>query len=329
MAKSLKEKVSSMKKRNRYKYHSIKNLFNNEKRYWAHSTSLLDAEDPKELRRAIIIGAHVLEKGLSHSDFRPGFGKESVCQMQRSIVKYMNSNDLDLFALNNAVSLLFKYHEKNSMHGFDDSQYLDLSPFAGFASTEIHPIEITVEATDDASVFRKIAEQRHSVRCYEEDGLPIAEETLKDVIELANTAPSACNRQATRVYAVTDRKKFKAIENMQLGCKGFGEHASLFLFVASDLSMYSRNEEKLPVFDAGLYTMNLLYALQAYGLYACTLNASFPGQASRQIHELTAIPDAYDINGLIAVYRLDQGTVVKVPASPRRSADEVLEILHD
>ena len=62
------------------------------------------------------------------------------------------------------------------------------------------------------------------------------------------------------------------------------------------------------------------------GLYACPLNASLPGK-SNEMHQLTGIPNNFDINGLIAVYKIENDINCKIAASPRRDAKEVLSIL--
>ena len=293
------------------------------------SAGTLDDNNPRFLRMKIVIGAHILEKGLSHTNYRPGFGKQAIIDLQAYIEKYLETEGCDSFAVQNAISLLNEYHRMNKEKGFDDSEYVNNELINSSEILQLSPYEISIsEAKDeDISSFEFIASRRHSVRCYEQEGLPIDSLLLKQVITLANTAPSACNRQATHVFAVTDKTMIKQVQEIHGGCKGFGENVSAFLLITSDLSLYSSNEVKLPIYDAGIYTMNLLYALQAYGLYSCALNGSFPGDAMLKMHELTSIPLGFDINGMIAVYKLPNKTKVKIAASPRRSADDVLTVI--
>ena len=327
MFKQVKKYLGDIKRKNRYVTNAYKNSKSYERFYLENSASLGKSDDSRVLRRAIIISSHVLEKGLSHTDFRPGFGKQAIYELQQNLHSYLLCPNIDQFAVDNAVNLLFLYHEMNRINGFDDSDYLDLSTLNSNNKDLLSPYDLRELQSIDLQSFINIAEARHSVRCYETDGVDIDKEIFESVIKVANTAPSACNRQATKVYVVTDRSVFHRIEEIQIGCKGFGRHASAFLFVTSDLTLYSRNEEKLPIFDAGIYTMNLLYSLLAHGLYACTLNASFPGDDLMKIYEATGIPKDVAINGLIAVYKLDEHTKVKIAASPRRTASETLTIL--
>ena len=299
-----------------------------ENRYIKHSTSLSNVDDPLSLRRRIIINSHILEKGLSHSDYRPGFGKLAIEELQNCLKQYVKTETPDMFAVDNAVSLLRMYHELNRNHGFDDSDYVRLNEFDDCLQKDISPYTLIQENGKNDFSFSKFAQARHSIRSYDVDGLPLEDILLEKVTTLANTAPSACNRQATHLFVARDRQMLQEIEKIHGGCKGFGKHVSAFVFVTSDLSLYSSNEVKIPAFDAGIYTLNLLYALQAYGLYSCALNGSFPGIATDQIRVLTGIPERYEIQGLVAVYKLPDNSNIKIAASPRRDQGEVLTFIN-
>lgn len=303
-----------------------KNLGNYERDYLRYATTLSGNYDESSRRRLIIIGTHIIEKGLSHSDFRPGFGRQKIIELQENIHAYKNEECVDYFAIENAISILYLYHKTNEAFGFSDEDYVDTKLFEKYRIKRLEPYDLNICCKFTPNECEHIFSNRHSVRIYNQDGEPVSNQVLNDVIELSNTAPSACNRQSIHVFAVTKRELFEEIENIHGGCKGFGRRVSCFLFVTSDLSLYSSNEVKLPIYDAGIYTMNLLYALQAYGLYACPLNASFPGE-SDTMHRLIGIPNNFDINGLIAVYNLKLGTKCKIAASPRRKANDVLTII--
>lgn len=73
--------------------------------------------------------------------------------------------------------------------------------------------------------------------------------------------------------------------------------------------------------------MNLLYALEAYGLYSCTLNASFNREDTVKIHKMVSIPDSYEVNGLVAVYNLPRDKETLIAASPRRKGEDILTVI--
>lgn len=66
----------------------------------------------------------------------------------------------------------------------------------------------------------------------------------------------------------------------------------VLLLVTSDIRAFMNNGERNePFVDGGLFSMSLLYALEAYGLAACPLNAMFNLSQDRQTRELLDIPD--------------------------------------
>ena len=171
--------------------------------------------------------------------------------------------------------------------------------------------------------FEQFAFSRSSVRLFDEEGETVSKDELGECIKTAQTAPNACNRQSVRIHVVLDRSKFPEIERLQLGCRGFGSNASAFIFITNDLGLYESNEFKLPIFEAGVFTMNLVYAMQDKGLYSCILNASFPNDTGNEIYKISEIPASETINGLIAVYKKTQREEVIVPASLRRKTEEI------
>lgn len=321
--KTLAEKNNKRKKKNRVS----QSIDTYKERYLDYSVSLRNSGDIELLRRTIVIDSHIIEKGVSHSNFRAGFGKAVIIELQDCIKKYLDIGGQDDFVYRNAISLLYEYHKLNEQNGFDDSDYFQLRFVGNSDLPDLAPYCISSTGEGYNPDYENLMMRRHSVRKYDGEVLPISTELFQKIVSLANTAPSACNRQATHVYAVTDKLKFKAIEELQRGCKGFGEHVSAFLFIASDLSLYTVDEFKLPIFDAGIFTMNLLYALEAYGLYSCTLNASFYGENMIKIREIASIPDSYEVNGLVAVYNLAKDEKMSIASSPRRKADDLLTVL--
>ena len=243
----------------------------------------------------------------------------------------MKTENPDSFVVENAYDLLGLYHETNKQYGFDDSDYVPEY------ITEKYEAKCNVGAKEFAvadmkksvkeNSFANFSKTRVSVRVYDKKAKEIADDVLEACVVLAQNAPSACNRQATHVHFVKDTKCFAEIEALQLGCKGFGVNASAFAFVTSDLRLYECAEVKLPVFDAGLFTMNLVYAFHSAGICSCVLNASFPADQNDRIKEIAGIPAGEMINGLLVLYSLDEEDVLRVPVSPRRDVNEICHII--
>lgn len=137
--------------------------------------------------------------------------------------------------------------------------------------------------------FVQLAQNRYSVREYSSE--PVSQELLDKAYEVSMKTPSVCNRQATRVYQITDSEKIKAALSIQGGFHGYAMPPVLLL-VTSDIRAFMNNGERNePFVDGGLFSMSLLYALEAYGLAACPLNAMFSLSQDRQTRALLNMPD--------------------------------------
>lgn len=290
------------------------------------SSTNMDKTDEGFIRLRLVLIAHSLEKGLCHKNFKAGFGKAAVIELCEMVNSYMAKEGKDEFALANAISVLSEYHRRNQEAGFDDTEYLKI-PFVksetNYGTAGSKPYILSDKGEERSFTFKQFAFSRSSVRLFEEEGETISKEELWDCIKTAQTAPNACNRQSIRIHVVLDKSKFPEIERLQLGCRGFGSNASAFVFITNDLGLYESNEFKLPIFEAGVFTMNLVYAMHEKGLYSCILNASFPNDTGNEIYKIAEIPASETINGLIAVYKKTQREEVGVPASLRRKTEEI------
>lgn len=289
------------------------------------SATNVHRKDAKYLRLRILVDTHTIEKGLCHKEYKAGFGKATVIELSKMLSQYIVQPNHDLFAVENAISVLHEYHNSNQRYGFDDSDYLVFPKFEQLLTIHGGTKKICLNSSlrNTFKSFKDFSFSRVSVRMFDFPAEPIEIEEIKKCVAIAQNAPSACNRQAVRVHVVTDKSKFSSIERLQLGCKGFAQNASAFIFISNDLSLYESGEYKLPIFDAGIFTMNLVYSLLEHGIFSCILNASFPNDTNHEIYRLAGIHGNESINGLIAISRLSIPTELRVPVSARRSTEEI------
>lgn len=306
-----------------------------ENRFLLKSCAFKENGSPEYLRLRIIVESHVIEKGLSHNNYRPGFGRQMVTDLYEHLSQYILYDDIDLFAFNNAVSLLIQYHKRNSEYGFDDSAYFSIEMVESWTEKRVGDFSATGVKTINAQEFKEKVEKfdfetfanlRSSVRVFDKPCKALDKEMLREVVEIAKCAPSACNRQSIRVHFVTDNSKLPMIEKLQRGSKGFLVNCSAVAIVCADFSLYEASEYKLPIFDAGLFTMNLCYALESKGIYSCILNGYFSNSDDIQLRELVRIGNTEEVISLVAIYNIDDDCSIKVPVSPRRRVDELCSI---
>lgn len=230
--------------------------------------------DKETLLSSLLVDGHVLEKGITMPERRNGFGYDKVRQLIAKCSECIKLGGAEM-ELQAAIADLKQYVEVQE-RGFK----LPEDIISGIQSLMPHLIindencysTCPTEFFRPVSNYKEFAQQRKSVRNFSNE--EVDENLLIEAIKLAQTAPSACNRQAVRVKIIENKELMKFIETeIQSGNRGFGHLANKWLLVTSELGAWSQSQVSMAYIDGGIFTMSLLNALHYYGVCACTLNA--------------------------------------------------------
>ena len=132
--------------------------------------------------------------------------------------------------------------------------------------------------------FKTLCENRHSVRWFRSKRVPI--HIIEQSIEVAVTAPSACNRQPFKFHIFDDPEQAKIIGSIPMGTAGFAENFQCVIVVVADLSAYPFEKDRHIIYiDSSLATMQLLLALELHGLSSCVINWPDIERHERQMAE--------------------------------------------
>lgn len=113
--------------------------------------------------------------------------------------------------------------------------------------------------------------RRRSVRWYESTLVP--ESLIKQAVQAASLAPSACNRQPFRFYVVNDAVKATDVAKCAMGTAGFAENLPCIIAVVGDLSAYPAERDRHCIYiDGALAAMQLMLACEPLGLSTCPIN---------------------------------------------------------
>ena len=230
-----------------------------------YSNSCLNSQNPECMATEMRILVHAIEKGMSLPECKAGFGKEKVLKLidlYNNYSKMENKKDEQVLLLVKSVLACYvKFQaQKGVTIDFIPQEFLENTP----KNTQTGAVEIKVH---NSTNFSDIAHGRHSCRAFADK--PVPADLIKKIVSLAQTAPSACNRQATRVYACTEREKIDRIFAIHGGIRGFSKPAVIFA-ITGDLTLYLNEYERNTVFvDGGIYLMNLLYSIDSLGLASC------------------------------------------------------------
>lgn len=305
--------------KNRYLYNCFKRDCKIFEKY-----SAIEANNNDVIASKIRIVSHTIEKGFSLSDCRVDFGKQKIqnlIQLLRDYEKFA-TNDKDAVSI--ARSIIYEYYMHRKRHSLDVSfipEDLQKKSELDIVRTGAMPFVKNIETES----FFIIAKSRHSIRNYA--NCPVLDDDIKKAVALAQTAPSACNRQATRVYACTNPEIISAIQKAHGGMRSFGSPGVIFA-ITQDIGMYINEYERNTwLVDAGIFCMNLLYALLSIGIGSCPVIWGGMEDEDQRMASLLNISERCRIAILVvAGYIPEDGC--KTPCSSKRPVESILKIIH-
>jgi len=237
---------------------------------------------------------HVIEKGLTMTDFRPRFGQNIVLNLLnllREADEHPERDMIDTGQWSAAKDILHQYVQRHIQMGIDVS---DLIPELWPLSSEdeggsgIRPLSRIEQSAIEG--FREMVSARHSVRNFDMNKT-VKEDQIKEACRIALTAPSVCNRQTSRVHCFTGEEAQNLLA-LQNGNRGFGHTIPCLLIVTTDLRYFIGVEERYQSWiDGGMFSMLLLLGLQSEGLGAVSLNWSVCHAKDDEFHRKSGIPE--------------------------------------
>lgn len=275
----------------------------------------------------IIMAYHVLEKGITMPRRHLDFGHAAVLDLIGLIEDFEIRFGLTDVQVDHAVGCIKEYLNLHSAADFDMSKDVDFwNRIKSFCA--VHAMIVPskqVETTRDEffanneAAFPFFAASRHTLRHYE--GV-VEIERIKAAVKLAMTAPSACNRQFVKVYCVSNHETRDKLLSYQNGNRGFGYDADKLLVVTADLYGNRWAEERNDLYtNAGIFIMNLCYALHYHRIAHCILNWSVHPERDVIGHNLLGIPENEVIAMIISCGNAPER--FSVACSPRKHVEDI------
>lgn len=301
--------------------------------YKKHSL-IFNQSSLNQIEAKLILNYHSLEKGMLFKKMKPQFGKEKVIQMHNLIERYLNIKSEMTSQVLVSMSLLCKYYEIHQKVNTDISSYysdekylfykkkLDKKYNENFSGVVFNN-KANLNDIQNLS-FMKFVDSRKSIR--EFTGELVSINIIQKVIKLANTSPSVCNRQSSKVYLVNNKDKVRHLINLQGGFKGYDNNLEQLIILTNDINYFYSVGERYQFFiDGGIYLMNLLYALNYYGVANCPANWAKEHNKENVLKEITNIPQNEKVICLIPIGIAPEK--YRTTLSKRRSIDENLYII--
>lgn len=304
--------------------------FNDYSRYLKHNLKRKHLKlNEKQLKSKLIKTYHSIEKGLSYSNFKYGFGESDVTLLIELLEIYEEKKIKIDLVYEYSVSALKNYLNKHSemvnfitirkIHHFFNNRHLNL---------ESHNSIINISKRDLVKNFqidfKSFAYSRHSVRNYGSG--EVSNNDLIESIKISLKTPSVCNRQGWRVRILQNPEYIDILRENQNGNRNWGHLANKYLIITHDINTLNYPRERNQGYvDGGLFAMSLLYALHSNGIASCALNACLSKIQNKNLRAKIKIKDNENIIMFIAVGNYPEQ--FRVPASKRMNVENFYEIL--
>lgn len=274
------------------------------------------------LEADIIRLVHSIEKGLSISSPRLGFGNAKIKKLDLLIDEYIRISPLDLMCVYMALGALQAYCDYHDLEKYTSAEFTrakeiyekikgycdscgDPAKYGGVKKILFSDFDWNIN--DIGKFFRT----RNSIREFE--NTPVDSEKIKKAIALAQCAPSACNRQAVRVYSVDCTKFIEDYGNNLEGVGGFADKVDKFLIITGKLSAYDEFEHNQYIVSAGIFAGYLSLALHAYKIGACVIQRPLrPTKQWTDFRKKNNIPEDEQVICILGIGNMKKATTVPV-----------------
>jgi nitroreductase len=271
---------------------------------------------------ALRVSCHILEKGLTMPNTRYGFGQSRILAIVDNLKNNRQYEKEEEYLY--AIGLLKEYldlHDRNQQElptsyrkAIEDitSRFPEIEP--------VKQIDITSDMyfADINAPFNVLVKSRRTIR-YFEDAAPY--EDVVEAVRMAGYAPSACNRQSVKCHYF-EGEKVQEILKVQTGNRGFGHLAPQLIVLTSDASMVGAKEYNDSFTNAGIFAMNLSYALYHKKIASCILNWSVLSKDDKKLRKIAGIPFQETIVLIIILGKTPKE--FKIAVSKRQPVEEYL-----
>ncbi len=313
----------------RFPFQTIRSYFYDMRLFLAWAGASERPKKQAQLAARMMMDAHRIEKGLSLKSARVLFGKQVVTRLLANLERYRSMFGWDPTA-QMALDDLFAYYEFNRDAGHDNKDlYETLVALRAHVPETMAGEELggTIEKTREAVYqaakmdLRPFLQSRRSIRQF--DSRPVDMDLIQQAVAIAQTTPSVCNRQTSRVHVFASEEEKARVLDLQNGSRGFGEQIDKVIVVTSDRRGFVQAGERNQCWvDGGMYAMSLVYALHSLGLGTCCLNWSMTTDIDKKLKRAVNIPDYEAVIMVIGVGHLPER--FKVTRSSRKDVSEVM-----
>lgn len=272
--------------------------------------ALFNKEGIKNKEANLILHYHSLEKGMLFKKMNKGFGAYRVKNLHILLSDPEIEANISRSQIKVAYQVMCQYYELHIKLDYNIQELFSSTQYDRYKAVLSKEYSTEFSGTinwssnkfyeDVSGNFEQFAHSRKSVRDFTGELIPLP--LLKSAIELANTSPSVCNRQASKVYLITNKQKIDQILKIQGGFTGYSDNVSQLLILTNDRRYYYTVGERHQLYiDGGIYLLNLLYALHYHKIGNCPANWGKTIKEEAPINHVINIPESEKIICIIPI----------------------------
>lgn len=247
-----------------------------------YNASVGTDDDIEKMQYTLLRENHVIEKGMSLREPRIGFGQRKVMALIERLFNYAERYlSVDSEFLRYPLGTIAEYIDFTKKRGVAIDN-IESAYAALIERCKVYPDGtrggVRKEGKREvcllsAGAYSSCLKSRHSVRYFKMQ-VGVSRNKLEEALELAQTTPSACNRQAWKTHVYFDNDSIN-LAKWQGGCRGFEDEIRCSIVVTANLKGFLWHEAHQAYVDGGLYAMNLINSLHSIGLGTIPLSLGF------------------------------------------------------
>jgi nitroreductase len=301
-------------------------------RYTTYSSAVSYKDSEEKLRAVITAAYHGIEKGLSLSEPRLGFGKDGLSRLVGYIDEVFDRFGAREYLVTpiSVIGAYVAFHESrdfpvSAVRGNWERLERRIRESTTNLSQKGGVIEASLEQINAAThgVTSAFFETRYSCRQYQK--IPLTQLEIETAVKAAQKAPAVCNRQSGKIHAFLRREDIDIILNLQGGAHGFSQDIPTLFCVTTDLRNFQGVGERYQGWiDGGLFAMSFILGLHMQGIGSCCLNWSKDSDQDKEMRKLIRLDSSETILMFIAAGHIPEK--LNVARSIRKPISDVLNI---
>lgn len=272
---------------------------------YARHSKTFSTNSKGQMRGQALELTHALEKGFATRETRSKFGSEKakrLAELLESYESYFGEDDVTMFSRKVLAEHSDWCGGRIKKYQLTDS------------------VRLAKKTTPNSAALHKLIRNRVSIRQFSDATLRA--DALAAAVQTAQSAPSSCNRQASKLHYYDDRNKIRELLLYQGGANSFIDEIPALAIITSDTGAWdSPNERSQGLVDSGMFAMNLIIGLEAEGLGSCPLNLALIHRSEKAIKVAGNIPANERL--VVAVAIGDPEAQVEVAMSTRLQTDDI------